>query len=218
MRAVWLQILRSHSWLARREYGQVRARRWDWWQVFFYLVNKSFSLDGQVLINVLAFLCSICHYVLFLLLNGDVADGRFAIPQSYVTATSLILAALFRASLLGSVGICFAQILWRLLRDRPLPVSGIESILQMRSNPLELFDTSVVRRATALSLVALYMWIVPLAVTFPPGALTIAATEFKISETLNVSVINPSLPKDLDPSSSKMEGFVKPMGLFWELR
>jgi hypothetical protein len=176
------------------------------------------TFDGSLLIAMSACLCSVCHYTLFSRLDGSAADGTFAIPQSYVTATSLILAALFRATLLGSVGICFAQILWRLLRDRPIPVSGNESILQMISNPLELFSVCVVQRATVLLLIALYMWCVPLAVTFPPGALTVAATAFEISDTLNVSVVNPSLPKDLDPSSSKMEGFVKPMGSFWELQ
>lgn len=43
------------------------------------------------------------------------------------------------------------------------------------------------------------MWLVPVAVTFPPGALTIAATPFSSMENLNVSTINPVMADDFDP-------------------
>jgi hypothetical protein len=122
-----------------------------------------------------ALLCSVAHYVLFSQLNHQIADGDLApIRQSYVTASSLVLATLFRAALLGGVGICFAQMLWRLLRDQSFRVSTIENLFQMRSNPLKLASNQVMRKGTLLFLVAVYMWMDPVAVTFPPGALTIS--------------------------------------------
>jgi hypothetical protein len=78
------------------------------------LGKQMFTLRDETSVDRLAFLCGVSHYILFSRLNGSAADGNFVIPQSYVTTTSLILTALFRATLLGSVGICFAQILWRL--------------------------------------------------------------------------------------------------------
>jgi fucose 4-O-acetylase-like acetyltransferase len=61
---------------------------------------------------VLALLCSILHYIFFDQLNGSIASGDNArISQSYTTAISLLLVTLFKASLLGSVGVCSAQYL-----------------------------------------------------------------------------------------------------------
>jgi len=138
--------------------------------------------------------------VLFTKLDGHIADGHLApIRQSLVTASSLILTTLFRASLLGSAGMCFAQMLWYTLRERLLPISTIEGLFQIRSNPFELFNIHTIRRCTGLASVALYIWLVPVAVTFPPGALTIAATPFSSMENFNVSTINPVMADDFDP-------------------
>lgn len=147
-----------------------------------------------------ALLISICHYVLLAQLNGKIADGEFApIRQSYVAASSLILANLFRATLLGCVGTCFAQVLWRTLRgSQPIAVVTIEGLFQMRSNPFELADIRLLKSASLAFVIAVYMWLVPLAVTFPPGALTIEARPFPMVEQVISSVINPIVGTDVD--------------------
>ncbi|XPS76825.1 hypothetical protein M3J09_008869 [Ascochyta lentis] len=148
----------------------------------------------------LALLISIAHYIFFFYLSGRIADSNLApIRQSYVTASSLVFTTLFRANLLGSVSICFAQTLWRTLRDQPISVSAIESLFQMRSNPFEMANIQLFRSATLAFLIATYMWIVPLAVTFLPGALTIAARPFDSVEQVNASVINPMVTDNFDP-------------------
>lgn len=144
--------------------------------------------------------------MLFAQLNHQIADDDLApIRQSYVTASSLVLANLFRATLLGSVGICFAQMLWRMLRDQSFRVSTIESLFQMRSNPLALASLHVMREGTLLFLIAGFMWVVPVAVTFPPGALTISTQPFQSTEFVNMSVINPLQPDDFDPLQNTTE-------------
>ncbi|KAJ8116808.1 hypothetical protein OPT61_g1851 [Boeremia exigua] len=148
----------------------------------------------------LALLCCILHYVFFSRLNGSEADGdRAPIRQSYVTAVSIILATLFRAALLGSVGMCFAQRLWRTLRDNAIPVDVIENLFQLRHNPLELFNFQAIKYGFLLFGIAVSMWLVPLATTFPPGALTIAARPFALSRLGNASVLNPFLTDAFDP-------------------
>ncbi|KAJ8114052.1 hypothetical protein OPT61_g3959 [Boeremia exigua] len=148
----------------------------------------------------IAILLSVAHYVLFSRLDGIIADGELAlIRQSFVTAISILLSVLFRAALLGAVGICFAQVLWRTLRGNPLPVSTIESLFQIRSNPFELLNLRTVRRSVLLFLLAAYMWLVPVAVTFPPSALTITPRPFIAVEHLNSSTVNPLMADDFDP-------------------
>jgi hypothetical protein len=88
----------------------------------------------------IALLCSISHYIFFDRLHGSIASGEHAsMTQSYATAVSLRLVTLFKASLLGCVGICSAQYVWLLLRGQPIAVSTVESLFQMRHNPHKLF-------------------------------------------------------------------------------
>jgi hypothetical protein len=83
----------------------------------------------------------ISHFVLFDQLHGSIAsDEQARISQTWVTALSLLLVTIFKASLLGSVGIPSTQYLWRVLRGRPLAVSTVESLFQMRQTMLELFN------------------------------------------------------------------------------
>lgn len=107
-----------------------------------------------MLIDDPALLISISHYVFFTQLSekndeGDVAPVR----QSYVTATSLIVATLFQATLLGSISTCFAQTLWRTMRERSISVADIENLLQMRSNPFELANVQLVQTASLAFLI-----------------------------------------------------------------
>jgi hypothetical protein len=134
-----------------------------------------------------ALLCSILHYIFFDQLHGSIANGDDAsISQSYATVVSLLLVTIFKASLLGCVGICSVQYLWRVLRGQPIAMSTVESLFQMRHNPLELFYSRTIISVSFL--VAAYTWIVPLATIYPPGALTVNATPFLLTKSVHMSV------------------------------
>jgi hypothetical protein len=145
-----------------------------------------------------ALLSAISHYVFFDQLHGSIASGVGArISQSYATAVSLLLVTLFKASLLGCVGVCSAQYLWRVLRGNPIAVSTVESLFQMRHNPLELFNYRVIM--TGSFLLAAFTWIVPLAAIYPPGALTITATPVPETGRTRMSVPELVIPQEFDP-------------------
>jgi hypothetical protein len=151
-----------------------------------------------------ALLCSILHYIFFDRLHGSIASGEHArISQSQTTFISLLLVTIFKASLLGSVGICSVQYLWRVLRGQPIVLSTVENLFQMRHNPLELFYCHTFISVSFL--LAVYTWIVPLATIYPPGALTITATPSLSTESVHIPVpqlvfdsnFNPSLPENV---------------------
>jgi hypothetical protein len=98
----------------------------------------------------------------------------------------LLFVTIFKASLLGSVGICAVQYLWRVLRGQPIPVSKVESLFQLRHNPLELFSGYTLMSVSFL--VAAYTWLVPLATIYPPGALTVKSTAFRHTDSVKMSV------------------------------
>jgi hypothetical protein len=151
-----------------------------------------------------ALLCSILHYIFFDRLHGSIASGEHArISQSQTTFISLLLVTIFKASLLGSVGICSVQYLWRVLRGQPIVLSRVENLFQMRHNPLELFYCHTFISVSFL--LAAYTWIVPLATIYPPGALTISATPSLSTESMHLPVpqlvfdsnFNPFLPENV---------------------
>jgi hypothetical protein len=174
--------------------------------VGLYLVGKLNSRPIRVRFTdtAIALLCSISHYIFFDRLHGSVASDEHArISQSYATFISLSLITLFKASLLGSVGICSIQYLWRVLRGQPIVLSTVENLFQMRHNPLELLCCHTFMSVSFL--LAAYTWIVPLATIYPPGALTISATPFLSTKSVHISVpqlvfdsnFNPVLPENV---------------------
>jgi hypothetical protein len=144
-----------------------------------------------------ALLSGISHYVFFDQLHGSVASGeQTRISQTWVTALSLLIVTIFKASLLGGVGLCSTQYLWRVLRGKPLAVSTVESLFQMRQNPLELFNYRLILSVSFL--LAAFTWIVPLAAIYPPSAVTIDTTPFLVTERLPISVPEFTFTQDFD--------------------
>jgi hypothetical protein len=171
--------------------------------VGLYLVGtfKYRPIEADFANTATALLCSILHYIFFNRLHGSIASGEHArISQSQTTFISLLLVTIFKASLLGSVGICSVQYLWRVLRGQPIVLSRVENLFQMRHNPLELFYCHTFMSVSVL--LAAYTWIVPLATIYPPGALTINATPSLSTESVHIPVpqlvfdsnFNPFLP------------------------
>jgi hypothetical protein len=151
----------------------------------------------------LALLCSISHFTLFSKLHGTTTEGdSMRIRQSYVTSISLLLVTIFKSTLLGSVGLSFAQHLWNILRQRAVPVSVIDTMFSMRSNPFELLNFRTIRPAPVLFFTAVYMWLVPLAVIYPPGALTVTSQLHQFIETVEVPTFN--TPRGINDSMGRL--------------
>ncbi|KAI9927244.1 hypothetical protein ASPWEDRAFT_46700 [Aspergillus wentii DTO 134E9] len=95
------------------------------------------------------------------------------IRQPYVTALSLVFANGFRTFLTAALGIAFIQMLWKDLRVRAMRVSDLDSFLSVLANPFYLGRFSLISQAPFPFLCALLCWLIPVAMIFPPGALTV---------------------------------------------
>ncbi len=120
--------------------------------------------------------------------------------QSYVTTISLLLSAVFRAAIIGSVSFAFAQHLWWQLRRKALTISRIEQLFNLRSNPFELTRLRGVLASPTLFVMAVFVWTVPLAVIYPPSALTVSTRPYTTYEELEVPILTPSYSKIGQPS------------------
>jgi hypothetical protein len=126
-------------------------------------------------------LFAVAHHSLFIYLDGRVIDlSNESIPfdstnflQSSATTFSLVLVTAFRAAMIASIGMCYTQCLWKKLRSELLQIGLIEELFQIGKNVLRLFKPAVVWYAPLLLSVAVLSWLLPVAIIYPPGALTV---------------------------------------------
>lgn len=120
------------------------------------------------------------------------------IAQSYVTTISTILSNAFGMSLCISLSASFTQYLWRLVRTEALELSTLDRLWTLRANPFSLFSRGVLRKAWVLVVVASLLWTVPVAVSFPPGAITVIKSEQNFYRSAFVPTFDPSdVSKDI---------------------
>jgi hypothetical protein len=100
-----------------------------------------------------------------------------------VTAEN-ILGVFFKACLYASLSIAFAQHLWQLFRIQDMKFSIIESIYVIRKNLLALASPPVFFNTPVLIGLAAVSWVVPMAVTYPPRAVTVQGFELQDVQVL----------------------------------
>lgn len=81
--------------------------------------------------------------------------------------------------------------MWRTFRKKPLRVRVIEELFQVRANITGLGVLSTAYQASVLYLVAAFCWLVPLALIWPPGSLTVQSEVYVTASPGYVPVINP---------------------------
>ena len=147
-----------------------------------------------------AFLSAISHYVLFRKLHGTMTQGR-RLHRSYVTTLSLFLASVFQGCITGTIALSFTQHLWWRLRRNTFTIGRIEQFFNLRSNPLELTRLRGFLDSPMLFIMAIVAWLVPLAMIYPPSALTISTRGFIAYTNVDIPSLTPSY-NDFDPFTS----------------
>jgi hypothetical protein len=124
---------------------------------------------------------AIAHLLFFHFLDGKREDIRSSSTpsQTYTTATSTILAKLFGLCIHAVLGAVFTQYLWRLLRLSPMNIMTIESMFTLRSDPISLLSTDVLRNGWMLVIITLLVWVESIAVSFPPSAMTVTTASYQ---------------------------------------
>ena len=156
------------------------------------------TLTIRLTLSIKALALAIVHFFFFYNLDGTLVHGAY-LRQSWNTALSFLLVTLARAAMVGSVGLCFAQYLWDILRRKTLGISEIEQMFTMRQNLISLAAPRVVWKAPVLCLMAGYVWLIGIAMIYPPGALTVKLDIHPKTELFNMSVLQPKLSSNFDP-------------------
>ncbi|KUL82829.1 hypothetical protein ZTR_09601 [Talaromyces verruculosus] len=112
------------------------------------------------------------HLSFFRWLDEQQLD-EYGFSQPFVTGVSYFFVNGFRLFLAAALGISFVQIVWKLLRVQPIQLGDLDNLLSVLSNPLQLGRVNLFWRAPVPFLCAIVFWCLPIAMVFPPGALTV---------------------------------------------
>ena len=164
----------------------------------FQLASSSTLLIDVITANSKKPFSALGHYLLFKNLDGSLTDSSY-LQQSQVSAVSILLTTIFKSGLTASVGACFAQHLWLVLRGNATSVPLVEKPFVLRTNILAFGDMRGVQRAHILSLMALYIWCLGIATIHPLGAITVGLPPYTSTENMRVLVMNPAPPKEFEP-------------------
>jgi hypothetical protein len=86
----------------------------------------------------------------------------------------------------------FTQCLWRLLRMQFIKISSVEVLFSVARNPLLLYHLELLILTPTICLLVLFMWLLPIAVTFPPGALVVVPAHTSSVQVRDVPTYNAS--------------------------
>jgi hypothetical protein len=122
-------------------------------------------------LTLLACLTAIGHNFFYVYLDTKQVS-EVPIPQSWVIRIGTAFAFLFKASLVPAVGIAFYQRFWYSARSSALQVQSIDAMFGVLGNPLHFFNSELLLKTKALFVMAVIVWILPIAAIFSPGAMT----------------------------------------------
>ncbi|OAL55276.1 hypothetical protein IQ07DRAFT_627422, partial [Pyrenochaeta sp. DS3sAY3a] len=150
---------------------------------------------------------------MFRYLDGSMTQER-RFRQSHITTLSLLLTTIFKACIVGCVGLAFTQHIWHNLRQRTFTIDCIEHLFSLRSNPVELARLKASLEALILFAMAVFVWLVPIAIIYPPSALTVEIRPFLVMKVISVPVLFPFDP-DFDPLEHEKSDNPRPYRNEW---
>ncbi|KAE9372515.1 hypothetical protein N431DRAFT_457224 [Stipitochalara longipes BDJ] len=138
----------------------------------------------MVVFYLVGLVIAIGHFLFFRFLDGK--DVESIIRQSYVATISNLFARAFSLCVGIALGTSYTQLLWRSLRQQFFPIGTIDSMFSMSTGPLNLLHLQNLLKNPILWLTALLLPLVPLATTFPPGALTVTFVPISWTKQMQV--------------------------------
>ncbi|KAL4786620.1 hypothetical protein BJX76DRAFT_95580 [Aspergillus varians] len=111
------------------------------------------------------------HHFYYFSLNGTVVPGQTQQEWSLRVGTGL--AFLTKTFLTTAVGIACVQNLWWILRLKPVRMSTLDSMWNIRGNIFNFFDLHIWRRGPNVALLGLISWCIPLVTVFTPSTLSV---------------------------------------------
>ncbi|KAH7370231.1 hypothetical protein BKA65DRAFT_589617 [Rhexocercosporidium sp. MPI-PUGE-AT-0058] len=118
-------------------------------------------------------------------------DGRVAENQAWMLRAGTALAYLGKLLFGLSIGSAFTQRLWKSLRSKVFSLGAIDSLFDLKNNPIQLFKFELLASAKFAVLLALSIWALPLLPIIAPGSISInAAANILLTSNVSTQTLN----------------------------
>ncbi|KAH7339029.1 hypothetical protein B0J17DRAFT_659513 [Rhizoctonia solani] len=132
--------------------------------------------------------CGVAHHAF-----NSYLDGRLttSFDQAWAIRIGTALSMGLKTAILASMGMAFAQQVWRSVRRNTFSVKALDSLFgAFGGDPRSLFQADLYRSAKLALLLAVTAWLLPIATVFTPATLRIKPMEQSFSSTCLVSAID----------------------------
>ncbi|KAG9747558.1 hypothetical protein KCU73_g7317, partial [Aureobasidium melanogenum] len=142
---------------------------------------------------------AIAHHLFYQGLAGipvsaahDLTIGPWAgMPsQKFNVAVGNTFASLFRMSLSLAVTTAYVQMVWNVLKDESTRLSVVDALNGILANPLNFLNLGAWKKSVTLLLLAILIWLLPIAPIITPATLTVEPTSEISYEMVNVSAVD----------------------------
>jgi len=123
------------------------------------------------------------HLAFFLWLDGQPVSTS-GISQASQSAVANFFAIAVEIMILGGIGVAYNQFLWRLFRRRSLKAKTIDTLVTLVMSPWDLWRPDLYKDAILAVVIGVLCALVPIAIVFPPGALSVEFQEGVVPFTL----------------------------------
>ncbi|KAE8380431.1 hypothetical protein BDV26DRAFT_279500 [Aspergillus bertholletiae] len=124
----------------------------------------------------LALALAITHAAVFSYLDGKFENDLNIPSQTYVTASSTIVANIISFCIRVCLAAAFTQYFWHLVRVSPMRLETLEYLYTMRGSPISFFSLTVLQKGWLLAIITMVLWAVPVAMSFPSSSMTVTTT------------------------------------------
>ena len=97
-----------------------------------------------------------------------------------------------------------------------MPIDTIEKFFILRNNIFALCDLRSTWRSPILIAMALSVWCLGLATIYPPGALIVAIEPYTSTDEVEMAVMNPPIPRNLDFAANETFPTLASDGFGWQ--
>lgn len=124
-----------------------------------------------VLLFILGTGSAAAHHFYYSTLHDTAAGGGSR--QQWVIQIGTGLAFLSRSTLASVIGISRTQWIWTTLRKRFISVAGIDALFGVTLDPTYFTNLDMIRRAKLATLMAVFIWILPITAILTPGTISV---------------------------------------------
>jgi len=150
--------------------NEVVPQRRPLWHVVWVTGRKAIFM---IIFTLLAIGLAVTHHLVNQYLEGK-PPAKFS--QKWTSRFATAIAFAFKSCLTVSVGLAFQEALWAAVRQRFFKIGSLDKLFTVQSNPLSFFCWDVITHGFLPMALAGIAWILPIAVIFTPGTLTVISS------------------------------------------